>query len=125
VKRNPFENDVERSNQCCIRFGLVRADCGSTALDRSWPPDRTPPVAACTGEGTSRISSNAGNQWFGLQSNGPPDRIHFLRRRVQITFALMVSIAVYVILDYEFPRVGFIRIDPLVQVLVETLKHMQ
>jgi len=39
-------------------------------------------------------------------------------------FALTVSIALYVILDYEFPRVGFVRIDPVDQVLVETLKQM-
>lgn len=41
-----------------------------------------------------------------------------------LIFALTVSIAVYVILDYEFPRVGFVRIDPVDQVLVETLKQM-
>jgi hypothetical protein len=41
-----------------------------------------------------------------------------------IIFAVMVSVAVYVILDYEFPRVGFIRIDPVDQVLVETLQKM-
>jgi hypothetical protein len=42
-----------------------------------------------------------------------------------LIFALTVSIAVYVILDYEFPRVGFVRIDPVDQVLVETLKQMK
>jgi hypothetical protein len=40
-------------------------------------------------------------------------------------FALTVSIALYVILDYEFPRAGFVRIDPVDQVLVETLKQMK
>jgi hypothetical protein len=40
-------------------------------------------------------------------------------------FALMVSMVVYVILDYEFPRAGFIRIDPVDQVLVETLQQMK
>jgi hypothetical protein len=42
-----------------------------------------------------------------------------------LIFALTISTAVYVILDYEFPRVGFIRIDPVDQVLVETLKQMK
>jgi len=42
-----------------------------------------------------------------------------------LVFALTVSIALYVIFDYEFPRVGFIRIDPVDQVLVETLKQMK
>jgi hypothetical protein len=42
-----------------------------------------------------------------------------------LIFALTISIALYVILDYEFPRVGFIRIDPVDQVLVETLKQMK
>jgi hypothetical protein len=41
-----------------------------------------------------------------------------------LIFALTISLALYVILDYEFPRVGFIRIDPVDQVLVETLKQM-
>jgi hypothetical protein len=30
-----------------------------------------------------------------------------------------------VILDYEFPRVGFLRIDPVDEILVETLKQMK
>jgi hypothetical protein len=42
-----------------------------------------------------------------------------------LIFALTISLALYVILDYEFPRVGFIRIDPVDQVLVETLKQMK
>ena len=42
-----------------------------------------------------------------------------------LIFALTISMALYVILDYEFPRVGFIRIDPVDQVLVETLKQMK
>ena len=42
-----------------------------------------------------------------------------------LVFALTVSIALYVILDYEFPRVGFIRIDLVDQVLAETLKQMK
>jgi hypothetical protein len=42
-----------------------------------------------------------------------------------LIFALTVSIALYVILDYEFPRVGFIRIDPVDEVLVDTLKQMK
>jgi hypothetical protein len=42
-----------------------------------------------------------------------------------IIFVLMVGIAVYVILDYEFPRVGFIRIDPVDQVLAQTLQQMK
>jgi hypothetical protein len=42
-----------------------------------------------------------------------------------VIFALTMSVALYVILDYEFPRVGFIRIDPVDQVLVETLKQMK
>ncbi len=42
-----------------------------------------------------------------------------------LIFALTISMALYVILDYEFPRIGFIRIDPVDQVLVETLKQMK
>jgi len=42
-----------------------------------------------------------------------------------VVFALTISLAMYVILDYEFPRAGFVRINPMDQVLVETLKQMQ
>ncbi len=42
-----------------------------------------------------------------------------------ITLALVLGIALYVIADYEFPRVGLIRIDPVDQVLVDTLKQMK
>ena len=42
-----------------------------------------------------------------------------------IVFALILGTTAYVILDYEFPRVGSIRIDPLDQVLAETLKRMK
>jgi len=41
-----------------------------------------------------------------------------------ITFALVLGTAVYVILDYEFPRIGLLRVDPVDQVLIETLKKM-
>jgi hypothetical protein len=41
-----------------------------------------------------------------------------------VAFALVLTAAMYVILDYEFPRVGLIRIDPVDEVLVRTLKSM-
>ncbi len=41
------------------------------------------------------------------------------------TFAFAVAGAVYVILDLEFPRVGFIRVDAFDAVLVEVRKSMQ
>jgi hypothetical protein len=42
-----------------------------------------------------------------------------------VTLALVLGVALYVILDYEFPRIGLIRIDPVDQVLMETLKEMK
>lgn|SRR6266850_498996 len=42
-----------------------------------------------------------------------------------ITLALVLGITLYVILDYEFPRIGLIRIDHVDEVLVETLKQMK
>jgi hypothetical protein len=42
-----------------------------------------------------------------------------------ICFALMLGFALYMILDYEFPRIGLIRIDPVDQVLVDTLNRMK
>ena len=40
-------------------------------------------------------------------------------------YAFLLGIAVFVILDYEFPRVGFIRIDPMDQILQDTLAEME
>jgi hypothetical protein len=42
-----------------------------------------------------------------------------------ITFAVVLSTAIYVTFDYEFPRVGLIRIDPVDQVLADTLARMK
>jgi hypothetical protein len=42
-----------------------------------------------------------------------------------ITLAVVLGIAIYVILDYEYPRIGFVRIDRVDQVLVNTLEKMQ
>jgi hypothetical protein len=40
-------------------------------------------------------------------------------------FAAMTAVAVYVILDLEFPRVGLIRVDAFDQALVELLQSMK
>jgi len=42
-----------------------------------------------------------------------------------IAFACVVSAAGYTILDYEYPRIGHIRVDPVDEVLVRTLKQMK
>jgi hypothetical protein len=39
-------------------------------------------------------------------------------------FALVMALAIYVILDLEFPRLGLIRVDAADQVLVELRKSM-
>jgi hypothetical protein len=41
-----------------------------------------------------------------------------------ITFVLVVSLAIYVILDFEFPRIGLIRIHSFDEVLVELRESM-
>jgi hypothetical protein len=42
-----------------------------------------------------------------------------------IVFAVVLGVAIYVILDYEYPRVGLVRVDPVDQVLVEELNKMK
>jgi len=42
-----------------------------------------------------------------------------------LSFAALITIAVYVILDLEFPRLGLIRIDTFDQALVELLDSMK
>lgn len=40
------------------------------------------------------------------------------------SFVLLLAAAVYVIVDLEYPRLGLIRVDPLDEVLVQTLRNM-
>ncbi len=42
-----------------------------------------------------------------------------------IVFVLLVGIAVYVTFDFEYPRMGLIRVDPVDHVLIETLERMK
>ena len=42
-----------------------------------------------------------------------------------IAFALIMGATVYVIMDLEFPRLGYIRIDAMDQVLVELRQSMK
>jgi hypothetical protein len=41
-----------------------------------------------------------------------------------ITIAVVLGIALYVILDYEYPRIGLVRIDHTDQILVDALQKM-
>jgi hypothetical protein len=56
---------------------------------------------------------------YSMSVAGRPSLIH------TIVFVLLVGIAVYVTFDFEYPRVGLIRIDPVDKVLTETLERMQ
>jgi hypothetical protein len=42
-----------------------------------------------------------------------------------LVFAVVVSAAVFVILDMEFPRAGFIRVDAVDRLLVDLLDAMR
>jgi len=42
-----------------------------------------------------------------------------------ISFALVIGTAMYVILDYEYPRIGRIRVDPADRVLLQVLENMK
>jgi hypothetical protein len=42
-----------------------------------------------------------------------------------LSFAALIALAVYVILDLEFPRLGLIRIDTFDQALVDLLESMK
>jgi hypothetical protein len=42
-----------------------------------------------------------------------------------VIFAAILAVAVYVILDLEFPRLGLIRVEAFDQALVDLLKSMQ
>jgi hypothetical protein len=42
-----------------------------------------------------------------------------------LTFAAVIALAVYVILDLEFPRLGLIRFQAFDQALADLLESMQ
>jgi hypothetical protein len=42
-----------------------------------------------------------------------------------LTFWLLLGSLVYVIIDYEFPRAGLIRVSHIDQVLVDVLQNMK
>ena len=42
-----------------------------------------------------------------------------------VVYAFVLSIAVYVIFDYEYPRIGLIRVDSVDQALFDTLARMK
>ena len=41
----------------------------------------------------------------------------------KVGFAAIVALTVYVILDIEYPRLGFVRIDAIDQLLVDARRH--
>jgi hypothetical protein len=42
-----------------------------------------------------------------------------------LAFVLVLSLAIYVILDFEFPRMGLIRIDRIDQMFVDMRESMK
>jgi hypothetical protein len=56
---------------------------------------------------------------FGLAGSRTRNWLHTLG------FALVIAIVLYVILDIEYPRLGFIRVDAIDQVLVELRASME
>lgn len=56
---------------------------------------------------------------YSMSLAGRPSLIHI------IVFVLLVGIAAYVTFDFEYPRIGLIRVDPVDHVLIETLEKMK
>jgi hypothetical protein len=56
---------------------------------------------------------------YAMSSNKSRNSIHV------VGFALILAITAYVILDLEFPRMGFIRVDAVDRVLLELRESMK
>jgi hypothetical protein len=54
----------------------------------------------------------------GMAGSAHPEWVHML------AFATVLALCVYVILDFEYPRVGFIRVDAFDQVLLDLRRSM-
>lgn len=56
---------------------------------------------------------------YSMGNNRDSNRFHV------IGFAAIIAVMVYMILDVEYPRAGFIRVDAVDQVLIELRSSMQ
>lgn len=56
---------------------------------------------------------------YSMGNNRDSNRFHV------IGFAAIIAVTVYMILDVEYPRAGFIRVDAVDQVLIELRSSMQ
>jgi hypothetical protein len=56
---------------------------------------------------------------FGMAGSPHPEWLHM------VAFAVVLALCVYVILDFEYPRIGFIRVDDFDQVLRDVRRSMQ
>jgi hypothetical protein len=65
------------------------------------------------------VVMSAGLSGYTMSASGVRDWVSV------IAYALVLGAALYVILDYEYPRIGLIRIDPVDQFLVRTLETMK
>jgi len=64
---------------------------------------------ACTGMSGYRAS---------ISGDSPP-------RYITLAFAMVIAFIVYLILDIEYPRYGFIRLDEVNQLIVDQLQSMK
>jgi len=77
-----------------------------------------PPLAVFVMLGVMVIGSSA-LAGYAMAASGSRDWVYV------IVFALLLGMSIYVILDYEFPRVGIIRIDPYDQMFHNLLAEMK
>jgi hypothetical protein len=56
---------------------------------------------------------------YGMSISGYLSTFHF------VLFMILVGVTVYVILDFEYPRIGLIRLDYMDALLIETLEQMK
>jgi hypothetical protein len=55
---------------------------------------------------------------FGMAGSAHPEWLHM------VAFAAVLALCVYVILDFEYPRIGLIRVDAFDQVLLDVRRSM-
>jgi hypothetical protein len=56
---------------------------------------------------------------YSMSLAGRPSLLHM------IVYVLLVGVAVYVTFDFEYPRTGLLRVDPIDHVLTETMERMK
>jgi hypothetical protein len=137
--------DVRAAKQAFARSSALKADIQTQAIAACRNPDTQPIAMYVLFPAINEWITNSRNRFVAVNTH-PPVAIYAVlvglalvssliagygmaeaKRRSWlhiIIFAVVITVTIYVIIDLEFPRIGFIRINAADQLLVDLRKKM-